>query len=532
MPNQSNAGRLGMAFLATLLFVAPVQAQWAVASLRSIDHALGDAKYLLKLAGKEEIVTQMDGFLSAYLGKGIDTKRPLGIYLAGFGEKPSPVIFLPVTAEGDFVDLLRGFGLNLSDADKGMRTLDLPTGQKLFVRFDRNYAFACDKEEVLKSALPDPAELIGTLGQNNLLALNLRIDQIPGDVRAAFLKEFDKGIQRDMAKRDGEKEAEHQARVVGIKLVANSLLQVLTDGKDLGLALNCDQTNHQFTFDFAFSAKPGSPLASQVNELGAARSMFTGLTANSVASLFLRLPIPAQLRKEMNQLIDKAVQEAMNQEQSPIKKAIAEKVFQTLEPSLKNDTLDLAVAMHGPLGGEKYALLGALQIKEGKKIELLVRDVLQQMPEAEKKAAKVRLDLAKVGDVNIHSFTPPEQPDANAKRIFGSTEIFVAFRDDAVLVSLGQQGEGVLKKALESLAAGKSMAQGTAMPMKAEASITRLLALAPEEDQERLAEVTKLLDGKDRIRATLAAEQGQVRFRAEVSTYLVRLAGMAAEGRQ
>src|SRR5262249_11831727 len=150
-----------------------------------------------------------------------------------------------------------------------------------------------------------------------------------------FFKKLDQDMKRDSARRDGETDAQHMARVFGMKLVANLAIQLASEGKEFAIAANVDQQQHNLSLDMALVGKPGSKLAQSISAFGSPRSWFSGLAPDAAAYFFVNLPIPADLRKELNGVIDKVVQEALNQEQGPLKKALGEKIFQTLEPTLK-----------------------------------------------------------------------------------------------------------------------------------------------------------------------------------------------------
>lgn len=518
--------KLGLVVLSALALALPAQAQWAVASVRSIDHVLADARYLLKMAGKEDLVTQMDGFLSSYIGKGVDSKRPLGFYVSGFGDKPPAVLFVPVTDEKEFVELLKGFGVEVGEAEKGVRGIDLPGGEKVYLRFEKKYAFASQLPELLKGDLPDPAQNLTAAGRNNLLAFSLRLDQIPPEAKQQLFKKMDEDLKRDMEKRDGESEGEHQARVFGMKLVAGLALQLATEGKEFAVAFNIDQAQHNLSLDVALVGKPGTALAKSIQEFGAARSVFSGLTLDAAASMFFKLPIPADLRKALNSVVDRGFQEALNREQSPLKKAIAEKIFQTLEPTLKSESLDAALMLNGPLAGEKFAVVGAIKVKDGLKIEALVKDLIQQMPEAEKKKGGVRLDLAKAGGASIHAFLPPEK-DERARQIFGSQEIFLAFKDDMALMSMGTHGEAQLKQALEALESKKDATRS--VPMQAEMAFSRIVPMIPEDAEKAAKAAKEAFTGprQDRIRASVSGGDS-LHLRLDVSAYFIKFGAAMA----
>ena len=513
--------KMVLALFLTLALAPAIQAQWAVLSVRSVDQVVSDAKYVLRMAGKEDLIDRLDGTVATYLGKGIDRTRPFGIYLSGFGDEPPAVALIPFTTEAEFADFLKGLNLEVSAGEKGLRSVDLPFNKKLFFRFDKKYIFAADREELLKGELPEPTELLSGAGKNNLIAFSMRIDQLPAEAKQKLIASMQQDIQRNSAKRATETAAEHEARVFGMRLVVGLAQQIVAEAKELAFSFNVDQPRHSLNADFALSGKSGSKLAEQIRAFGSARSAFGGITGDSALYLVASLPIPPELRKELDALIDKIVQEALGREQVPMNKTIGEKVFRTLEPTLKSDALDLALMMKGPAPDQKYTFIGALKVKEGLKIEALVKEMIQQMPEAERKRIKLILDHDKVGGIGIHSFMPTKS-DARVQEVFGSQEVFFAFRNDALLFALGSHGDAQLKHCLETLAANRET--GATTGLQAELAVSRIAMVAGDEQNARFQAAIKQAfkaPGQDRIRISIQGGDG-LHLRVEVSAYMLK----------
>ena len=118
-----------------LLAWVPAQAQVMILSVRSVDDLLTDVKLTLKSLGMEDRVQQLEVLLGSIGGdqlKGLDPKRPLGVFLSDFqqqGDLPPLVIFLPVTKTEEFLEALSG----VSDPEQKRRII----GERFIRVFER-----------------------------------------------------------------------------------------------------------------------------------------------------------------------------------------------------------------------------------------------------------------------------------------------------------------------------------------------------------------------------------------------------------
>lgn len=521
IPRVTSRWLFGWLLLLGLAHAPAARADFAVVSIRSIQDALSDLKYIFKLAGKENEMAQFEGIVQSVLPtSGLDTQRPFGLMVTKpQSDKPPILVFIPINSEADFKSVLQGFNLEIKDFKNGLHALDTPFGLKVYMKFAHRYLFVSEQEETLKGDLPDPMKSLSEAHRNNLMAVSVRFDRISDAEKHKLLTDMDAGMAREKERRPGESEGEYRGRLAGMKIVRDLVEELMRDGKEFGLSFNLDQEKHRLRGDLYMTAKSGSKLAGRIERFGRARSMFHGLTQSSAMSLVMHLPLDEQIRKDFNDLIDVAFQEAMNEEQSMLKKMVAEKVFKTLEPTLKSDLVDLGLMVFGPDEHGHLTGLAALRIREGKKMEELARDLIRNIPEKEKE--HFSQDVAKVEGVAIHCIRPPNG-NPQAIDMFGAIDVHFAFRDDVFLVAVGKNGLAHLEKALRSLAS--SSAAGGQHPMKMELHLSQLIGL--EKDPEKRAKAKQLAAEifKDRqqddVNVTLQGGDA-FRLRLDVSTHIV-----------
>src|SRR5262249_54845574 len=93
--------------------------------------------------------------------------------------------------------------------------------------------------------------------------------------------------------------------------------------------------------------------------------------------------------------------------------------------------------------------IAGVHVKDGKGLDDFMRDLVKNLPDKDK--GKVTLDADSAGGAKIHKLVI-EEMDADAKALFGSTTVYLAARDDAVLVALGPDALAALKKAAQATA--------------------------------------------------------------------------------
>jgi hypothetical protein len=523
--------RWGLAALAWFALVPVVQAQFVVFSVQSTDAALDQMRHTLKLAGKEEEAKQIDGMLKAYFQddgfKGIDTKRPLGFYLGKFDKpdpnKPPVVAFIPVTNEQEFLDLIAKFGVTVSEADKsGKRTIDVP-GNTVHLRFSHRYVFATVDEEQMRDTMPDPAQFLSDTNRNHLFAVTANLERMPESLK----KQIVDGLAKEMAKQpEQERDQDRANRLMAQKLVMDGIRQLLEETREISATLHHDRQAGKVRLDFSLTPRPGTKLAEQIKGYGKGHSMFAALAEDSAMNVFMYVPIAPETRANMDKVLEDTFQNALKGEKSFAKRAMAEKAFAVLGPTLKSDVFDLFATVRGPRDNGKYTLLAGLRVKNGQEIEQLVKNLLNDIPEKDR--ANVQLDAEKVDGLSIHKLKFPDE-DGDGARLFGATQAYMVFHKDYVLFALGEDGLVELKRALGQV---NKPGRGQQAPLQMTFAVRRLLHFQSDEGQR-----TKMLaaakeaftdEGQDLIQVHWTGDR-TLRLRFEMSEQLFKFMALLAE---
>lgn len=514
--------------LALLLAISlqTAQAQLMSVTVTSVDGIMDTAKYGLTMAGKKELADQLDSLLDAVTQakglKGIDRKKPMGAYLNKFPTNhttPPLVVFVPITNETDFLDLLDTFNITPSKAEKGVRSVEIPlTGQRAYLLFKGNYAYVSLDEDELKNPM-EPGKIVANFPANALFHMHLGLSNIPKEMKEKFLAEVDKSIAEEKGKKAEESDTEYQFRVAGMNYTRSALEHLVMEAQGLSFSVLLDKGQHLFSVDALLTAKPGSRLQQEMQALNNSKSQFAGVIDAAPASLVYHGALSDPVRKDLDTFLDKVVKAAIADEKSIMKKAIAEKIFQVIEPTLKSKTYDVAFSVRG--GGDKEPLtgLGALRVVNGKQLEELVKGLIVEMKEKERKA--IQVDADKVGDVNIHVISIPAD-DKGAKEIvetFGAAKIAIAFHNDAIVVGLGKNSVDEVKRVVTSI----NKTDGTnPPPMQVLVHAKPFARFSKEAAVRKAFETIFTTPGSDAIKFTMTGGD-QLRWRADVSTQFLKL---------
>jgi hypothetical protein len=467
---------------------------------------------------------------------GIDTKKPLGLYVGvptEAGAKPPVVTFLPVTKKDDFLDLLKNLGVGVSEPEKEIYTLSMQNGTTFYVRFANNHAYGSDNSEHLQGKLPDPAKFLPPDSKTHLVAASLRLGQLPKKMKQDLLDQIAAGVEAEKNKEQNEKPGEREARLFGMKIAHESIVALIRDGEDLSLGLDINPKTEKIALDLSLTAAPNSSLADSAKKLGATRSRFSSLVADSSFNMLFAVPFAKNLRTDLGAVMNRAVQEGIDKEKDPKARKLAQKTAELMGEMFATDTIDFAVVLGAPYADKKVGFLAAMHVKNGKKAEEQMRAFIKENP-PEKDKGEYKLDHSKAAGTAIHWFKPKEEPDAKTAKDFGSNEVYVAIKDDAVLFSVGVHGLEVMKDALTKLDKGGARASATD-PIQIEISMARLAGISVDFTEQQVDVVRKVFSGadknKDRVRLSLLGGNS-IRLRMETNIQMVKMGAALAKLKQ
>jgi hypothetical protein len=179
---------------------------------------------------------------------------------------------------------------------------------------------------------------------------------------------------------------------------------------------------------------------------------------------------------------------------------------------------DFGFDWRGPTAAGHYTLIGGMRLVDGDKIEDLVKETVAKIPEKER--AQIKLDASSIGEVKVHKLDVASKFDKNGKQLLGDNPIYIAFRKDAVLVVLGENGLATLEEAIKA-------APGTAPLASGRLNLKNLVPLMKDEPQAaEFAKRTFTKAGDDAV--IMKAEGGEavsvhVELKAAVVKFLAAM---------
>jgi hypothetical protein len=406
---------------------------------------LADVKYIAKLVGQGDSADQLDGLIDAWAGEkglagsGIDVKRPFALYaLAMPGGADSPfALMIPVADEKTFLKLLDSVRIKAEKDKDGVYSVDLPSSPApIYFRFANNCAYvtAMDRSHIDVNKLVAPNQL-PLAEANSLLGVTLRMDRIPDDFKQMALGQIEARLA-DIKERKNPDETPDQARTrkQGIDMLGVVIKTVLSEGKALDFQWSIDRANDDIAVALSLDGKPETLMASTIQMLAGGKSRFAP-ASDAAFHAGLNLAVPDAIRVLINPFLEMGMKDAVAKEDDPTKKALISKAIEAIGPTIKAGVVDLHIAAGSPNSGGNYNVLAALGVQGGDKIEATVRELISQVPAADR--ANIKTDVAKVNGVSLHQLKI-ENLDAEGKRLFGaSASAWAGFGKTAMMLGLG-----------------------------------------------------------------------------------------------
>jgi hypothetical protein len=498
------------------------KAPTVVVRVRSLANFFESARLLASMAGKEQMIKDLEDLLKSRVGPKaldcLDLQRPAGLY-ARIGKDLSDlqaVFLVPVASEKGFLEMLDSLNYKAEKDKDGLYRVKqdvLPVD--LSFRFAHKYAYITplSPDAIAPAALVEPARLFPAK-QSAMLSLTLRLEQIPEAARQLIVEQLGELTKVVDQKMEGEGEAQRALRAALAREVGRQLTAVFRDGTELNAQLDIDRKANELTAEVTVGAKSGSELAGTLAKLGQGKSLFAGLLRDDAAlNALVRMELPQELRKALAGVVDEAAKKALAKTADAAKRKQVARLVEALMPTLQGGDVDLGITLRGG-AGKQYTLVAGIKLKEAAKLEQVLRELIKDLPAAEQ--ARIKLDFEKTGGAAIHRLDLARGFDDKAKAAFGEHPIYLAFRPDAALVAVGEDG----LKALREAATAEATASA---PLRFEISLARLAQVMGGEAAKALP---KGEDGRLRI----TVEGGDVlRLRLRMGLSLLRLFGQAAE---
>jgi hypothetical protein len=499
-----------------------------VVCVRSVETVIDNVKQIVALAGQENLATQIEGVIKSRIGpngiEGIDLKRPFGGYIGSARDlgDVNGALMIPIADEKAFLTLLENLNLTVTKDKTGLYTVKNPTPVDFYVRFAHKYAYVTAHN---LDAL-DPAKLIApskvfSAAQKEALSVIFRINQVPDAVKKLALHQFEEVLAkvRD-EKQPGQSEKLRKLAAQGLNQIAEDFKSVLDDGAELKLEFDINKTSGELIVNAGLSGQGNSRLAKKISDLGKSTSLFAGLAGPDTAvQMLLHFAAADAMRKGLADVIEEGNAKARAAIQDEAKRRDAERLIKALAPTLESADIDAAFTVNRPEKSKHYNVIAAVKLTEGNKLATTLHDLvsglLKEIPEAER--AKIKLDAESAGSIKIHRLAIQEKYDEKARAVFGDNPLYVAFRDDALFLAVGEDALAALKKALAAPPA-------VAPPFQLNVSVARLAKLLTTAGGPDVSfpgtdpgNVTLSVEGGSALRLRLSVQLSVVQFFSNIA---------------
>jgi hypothetical protein len=533
MPHRRRSYRIfSVVALALLGAAAPASAQTLVITAKSLNDLADDFEYLIKTVAPEgdpkaqQVLDAINQFRKEELAKGLDQGRPFGVTVSlpkdfPQGGPPSIVAAVPVKDLGQFLDSLKGMGVDVSDkpdAPGFSHKVTAPNGNmSVFVLESKGYGiFSLTPDDPDKLKAVDPASWRPKGRPESTVSYRVKLSEIPDALKEQMLAGVDAQAQQQNERKEGEKEADYKARVAGQDFVISGFKSMIKDGDILELDLDVSKETQSAALELALSGRPGTEMAKNLRSFGEKRSRFEGLGADAAVAGWLRVPLAKEIRDLINTAMDEAVKEGPKDLKTDEQMKLFSRFVELMRSSLKADELDMGMSLQ-PSGGadSKMVFLSAMSVRDGDEFERLFRDAAKEFKDEKH---EVTLDADKAADdTAIHRLSAPaDSKNEDVVKTFGKPALYVAFRKDAVWAAFGEEGLAVLKQAMGGGASAPSRGESDG-PVAAVAHTARVGAF-PGKNQETMRKAAKTVfpgpgPNRDRIYLGLKGEGDGLRLR-------------------
>jgi hypothetical protein len=473
-----------------------------VLKVKSIDGLVRDVKYVAEQIGLGDEVKQVDEMLNSFKSEqglgGIDTTKPIGLYgrLTDDVQNSPIMVMLPIVDEKAFLQFLGNFEIKAEKDKDGVYTVEnipnAPLPVTLYFRFANKYCYITinEKDNIAKSKLPDPKKVLTP--DDSILALTFRLADMPDILKQLLLTNLE-NMLAEWKENHGKDESPAMAKLREkfVELVGSQSQRLFNEGETMTLRLAMDPSKDDMFIESSVTAKPGSNLAKDMKAAGDTSTLFSGIAQKTDAMNFrLTATLPAELTKALEPAVDDLLATLVKEEENQVNQALLKALLEKIAPTLKSGKIDAAMSIRGPNKNNQYDLLVGTRVEKGKAIEAFVKDAVKNLPENEKKIFNI--DVAKVGPANIHEIQLGENADEEFRKMFGTSNAYLALRDDLAILAFGSDA----LKAIKSAADAKPTKASSTVALNA--ALTRLAILGEaNQDPAKLAKIAKKVFGSN-----------------------------------
>jgi hypothetical protein len=511
-----------------------------VISLAPLEEQVNDTLYVAEAIGFKEQAQAGVGFVPL-LTKGIDAKRPWGIYVLVASGEPVIVSFVPVTNLKDFVKTHEDKIGKPEDLGGGLFKFETP-GQSVFIKDTAGWAYVSNSQESLATLPADPLAMLGDLPKNYNLAIKANVKDIPPELRDMALSQIEMGLAQGLenAGNDAEREFNKQWGEMSM----TQMKRIFNEVETFTVGWNIDAAAKGIFVDGFLMPVPNTGMARQAATLQkGTTSEFAGfLMPNASAVGLTSAGIAAEdieANVKMLQLLQGRAETEIDNDAGldansrVTAKDLIAQVFDVLVTTVKEGKMDYGAAL--VLQGKALNFAGGVHVSDGKKLEAAFSKLVD-LAKNEPDFPEVKLNAGTHGDVTLHQLAVA-LPDPDAQKVFGEKlNISLGIGAKQLFFAFGAQGEELLKKGIDD---SKTKVAQVNPPGQINIYLKPIMAFAAAMDdsgnpalQTIASNIQQAPAGSDEISIVSTGENNGVRSRIAIKEGVLKIIGDAIRAAQ
>jgi hypothetical protein len=523
----------------------------AVVAVAHYEKLISDITLLGSLIGRAEAGQMVEGGFAFFTqGKGpaaLDKKQPWGVIVQTDGAAFMPVGCLPVAKADDVLEVARAYGVQVNNAEDGVKELVLPNQQSVFLKQEAGWTFISLSPDALSRAPEDPQAILAELVTEYDIAARIAMKDVPEMYRQFAVQAMQAGVQQGMTRQADETEGQHELRRAMAEARIEQLSRLVNDLDLISLGWTIDAEQKRTYLDVTPVFKRGSKSAQEVASYGQSRTNFAGFYQPDAAitAIFVYPKLIAgdveyvemmrNTRRLINKVIDKEVRvaDAASAEAPEELKAAIGDFLDAFADTLKTGRMDGASTFH--FSPDSMTLLMAISARDPAKVEAGLRKLEAAGKKLGALRERVQWNAASHAGVNFHTLAVPVPEDEkDARRWMGSElNIAVGLGPKAVYLAIGKDNLDAVKHAIDASAAETDKA---APPFDVAISLGRIMEMAvvqaKKNDQKAIAQkvadmLRKEAPDRDHIRAVGEVIPNGMRYRVVAEEGVLRAVGAA-----
>jgi hypothetical protein len=338
---------------------------------------------------------------------------------------------------------------------------------------------------------------------------SLRFDRLSSKAKLNLNAGYREGLPQQRVRRPGETDVAYRNKIAVIDAGLSGFTTMINDGKEAAVDLTIDRKAGAATIKLKFSSVAGSSIARTFEKFPRRSGAAAALSRGGVVSVAIGSPVAESLRKILLSPTDAAADAALAARGwRPGQLELGRRFFATVHENIDSPDYDAAIGVLGPFQGfngkPNVALIAGAKLKNARAAEALFREMMKKFPP--QAGATLDADKSNDGATPIHRYAM-QLPFIDTVKLLGAVNGYVAFRDDMVILTLGERSLSAMKSVLDAIR--RPIAPGTP-PVEIAISGSRLpaaLAAYPGPVEQAARTVFQGADAaRDQLRVTLQPE--------------------------